>query len=59
MTYDDDFVLDIAEDAYYGVLYLPDASLTAMDVGDAIHSMLDDYPQEELQGLQYVSTDWL
>ena len=59
MTYDDDFVLAIDEAAYYGVLYLPDASIPAADVADMVHAMLEAHPQEELEGLQFVGADWL
>lgn len=59
VTDDDDFVLDIDEDAFHGVLYLPDASAPAADVADMVHAMLEVHPQEELAGLQFVGADWL
>jgi hypothetical protein len=58
VTYDDDFVLSVAEDEFLAVRYLPDAS-PAETGADSIHEVSTQYPQEELDGVAYVGTEWL
>ncbi|MDZ7731268.1 MAG: DUF5615 family PIN-like protein [Natrialbaceae archaeon] len=59
VTYDDDFVLDMDEGQYRAVLYFDDATLSVQQVADIIHAVSQTYPQEELQGLEYVGQEWL
>lgn len=59
VTYDDDFVLEVNEDLYRAVLYLGDATLAVKQVADIIHAVSQNYPQTELQGLEYISEGWL
>lgn len=59
VTYDDDFVLEVDEDDYRAVLYFGDATLSIEQVADVIHAVSQGYPQEELQGLEYVGKEWL
>lgn len=59
VTYDDDFVLDVDEDDYRAVLYFSDATLSIEQVADIVHAVSQDYPPEELDGLEYVGEKWL
>jgi predicted nuclease of predicted toxin-antitoxin system len=59
VTYDDDFVLEVAEDDYRAVLYVTDATLSVKHVADIIHTVSQAYPQEELRGLEYIGENWL
>lgn len=59
VTYDDDFVLEVDEDDYRAVLYFGDATLPVEQVADVVHAVSKAYPQEELQGIEYVGDDWL
>jgi predicted nuclease of predicted toxin-antitoxin system len=59
VTYDDDFVLEVDEDSYRAVLYLNDATLSVAQVADSIHTVSQHYPQDALQGLEYVGEEWL
>lgn len=59
VTYDDDFVLDVDEELYRAVLYFDNAMLSVEQVADIIHAISQNYPQSELQGLEYAGEDWL
>jgi predicted nuclease of predicted toxin-antitoxin system len=59
VTYDDDFVLEMDEGLYRAVLYFDDATLSVEQVADVIHTVSQNYPQSELQGLEYVGEEWL
>ncbi|AUX09890.1 hypothetical protein AArcSl_2266 [Halalkaliarchaeum desulfuricum] len=59
VTYDDDFVLEVDESDYRAVLYIHDARLTVKDVADIVHTVSQQYPQEEIQGLEYIGDEWL
>jgi predicted nuclease of predicted toxin-antitoxin system len=58
VTYDDDFVLKMDEGMYRAVLYFDDATLSVEQVADVIHTVSQNYPQAELQGLEYVGEEW-
>jgi len=58
VTYDDDFVLEMDEDDYWGVLYVGDATLSVEQVADIVHAVSQTYPQEELRGFEYVGDEW-
>jgi hypothetical protein len=57
VTYDDDLVLEVDETAYRAVLYFADARLTVEQVADIVHTVSKNYPQEELQGIEYVGEE--
>lgn len=59
VTYDDDFVLELDEGTYRAVLYVGDATLSVEQVADIVHAVSQQYPQAELQGLEYVGEEWL
>lgn len=59
VTYDDDFVLEVDEATYRAVLYFDDATLSVKQVADILHAVSQNYPQAELQGLEYVREKWL
>lgn len=59
VTYDDDFALEVDEGLYRAVLYFDDATLSVEQVADIIHTVSQNYPQAELQGLEYVGEEWL
>lgn len=59
VTYDDDFVLEIAEEEYRAALYVNDATLPVKQVADIIHAISQSYPQEEIEGLEYIGGEWL
>jgi predicted nuclease with TOPRIM domain len=54
-----DFVLEVGEGLYRAVLYVGDATLSVEQVADIIHAVSQNYPQAELQGLEYVGEEWL
>ena len=49
-------VLD--ENAYRGVLYIHDASLSVTQVADIVHAVSEHYPQDETDGLVYIGEEW-
>lgn len=59
LTYDDDFVIEIDEEEYVAVLYVGDATLSVKQVADIVHSVSQSYPQEELDGVEFVGDAWL
>lgn len=59
LTYDDDFALELDEDDYRGVLYVGNASLTVEQVADIVHAISQQYPQPEIDGLEYLGEAWL
>ena len=59
VTYDDDIVLVVDEGTYRAVLYFDDATLSGEQVADIIHTVSRNYPQAELQGLEYLGEEWL
>ena len=59
VTYDDDFVLTVDDELYRAVLYFDDATLSVEQVADIIHTVSQNYPQTELQGIEYVGEEWL
>ena len=59
VTYDDDFVLKVDEADYRAVLYIHDARLSVKEVADCVHSVSLHYPQDEIQGLEYIGEEWL
>lgn len=59
VTYDDDFVLEVDEADYRAVLYVHDAKLSVKDVADIVHAVSQHYPQDEIQGLEYIGEEWL
>jgi predicted nuclease of predicted toxin-antitoxin system len=59
LTYDDDFVLELAESDYRAVLYLGDATLPVKQVAAIVHNVSQQYPQDDLRGLEYVGEEWL
>ena len=59
VTYDDDFVLEVDKGTFRAVLYFDDATLSVEQVADIIHTVSQNYPQTELQGLEYVGEEWL
>jgi predicted nuclease of predicted toxin-antitoxin system len=59
VTYDDDFVLEVDEGTYRAVLYFDDATLSVDQVADIVHVVSQNYPQEELQGVEYLGEEWL
>ena len=59
MTYDADFVLEVDEDLFRAMLYFADATLSVEQVADIIQTVSQNYPQAELQGLEYVGKERL
>lgn len=59
VTYDDDFVLELADNDYRGAFYVHDDSLPVKTVADIIHAISKHYPQREVEGLEYVGDEWL
>lgn len=58
LTYDDDFALKIDENQYRGVLYIPDVTRSVETIADSVHHISKLYPQDELQGFEYVGDEW-
>lgn len=59
VTYDDDFALVVDETEYEGTLYINDATLSVKEVADIVHAVSQDYPQSEIDGLEYIGDEWL
>jgi hypothetical protein len=59
VTYDDDFVLELDDENYRAAFYFADATLSAKQVADVIHRVSQVYAHEEVDGLEYVGTEWL
>lgn len=59
LTYDDDFVLSLSPDDFRAVLYLPNATLPVHAVADIVDAVSRQYPQEELEGVEYLGSGWL
>lgn len=59
VTYDDDFVLGVSQGEYRGVFYVGNAKLTTKEVADVIQAVSRQYPQSEVDGLEYLGTQWL
>jgi len=59
VTYDDDFRDDFTDDEYHAVLFVPDQTLAAETVADALHEISTYYPQDELDGFLTVGKSWL
>jgi predicted nuclease of predicted toxin-antitoxin system len=56
LTYDDDFVT-----TEFGtpVCYVPDETVPGPELTAILRALDDHYPQSELDGVVYLSTDWL
>jgi predicted nuclease of predicted toxin-antitoxin system len=59
VTYDDDFLTELSEEAYYAVLYFPDQSLSAREVAEVLEEISTYYDEEQLRGVQTVGRSWL
>lgn len=59
LTYDDDFVLAVDETELPAVLYIHDARLSVKQVADIVHAVSQHYPQNEIQGLEYLGEEWI
>lgn len=59
VTYDDDFVLDVDESEYRGLFYVADATLSVTQVADIVHAVSEQYPQEAVNGVEYLGDEWL
>lgn len=59
VTYDDDFRDDFSEDEYHAALFLPDQTLSAKRIADALHDISTYYQHSDLQGFMTVGKSWL
>lgn len=59
VTYDDDFVLELDEDEYRGVIFVADATMSAREVADILDGMAERYPQEQIRGIEMAGREWL
>lgn len=59
VTYDDDFVREIADEQYRAALVVEDETLSATELTDIVHEMSEVYPYEEVTGLQKLGREWL
>lgn len=59
VTYDPDFVTDHNQSDYFGTVYFEDASLSAKQVADVLHTMTSHYPESAFEGLEFGSSEWL
>jgi len=59
VTYDDDFRDEFSADEYHAVLYLPDQTLLAREIADALHEISTYYRSDDLQGFVTVGKSWL
>ena len=56
---DDNVVLDVDDGTYRVAPYVADAALAVERVADIAHAVSQQYPQAELQGLEYVGAGGL
>lgn len=59
VTYDDDFLLEYDWSEFYGVVHIPDVSLSAKQIADILHRMAESYPDSAFEGVEYASSEWL
>ena len=59
VTQDADFVIDHDETDYHGAIYFEDATLSAKQMSDILHTMASNYPASAFEGLEFGSTEWL
>lgn len=59
LTNDTDFLTDFDEEAYNGLLFLEDETLSTEQVSDIVHAIAEVVNQETVQGVFYVSREWL
>lgn len=59
VTQDADFVIDHDEADYYGAIYFENATLSAKQMSDILHTMASNYPASAFEGLEFASTEWL
>ena len=58
LTQDDDFFTELAVERTAGVLFQTDQTLSAREVGDAVHELSQHVDQSDIT-LEYVSSNWL
>ena len=59
LTYDDDFVLKLSPNEVDTIFYISDASLQTDTVADIVDTVSKHYPQEEIEGVEYIGAEWL
>lgn len=58
VTYDDAFRDYVSESALYGVLYLPDQTLSAKHIADVLQDISTYFDQRTLRGFTTVVSSW-
>lgn len=59
VTYDDDFIREVDQNQYRAVLFFENDSVSARELTDIVHAMSEQYPYDEVQGLQKTGREWL
>ena len=59
VTQDADFVNDHDETDFHGAIYFEDATLSAKQMSDILHTMASTYPASAFEGMEFGSTEWL
>jgi predicted nuclease of predicted toxin-antitoxin system len=59
LSSDDDFLTDFSEEEYSGLLFIEDETLSAERVSDVVHAIAEVVDQENVEGVFYVSSEWL
>lgn len=59
LSSDDDFLADVDEDQYRGLLFIEDETLDPEAVAEIVHSISELVDHERIEGIFYVSLDWL
>lgn len=59
LTHDDDFVHSVAVDTFHSVLFVADQTWSTDQLADAVHRISRYYPQSEISGIEYVSSEWV
>lgn len=59
VTYDDDFLLQYGWSEFYGVVHIPDVSLSAREIADILHRMAESYPESAFEGVEHAGREWL
>lgn len=59
LTNDDDFLTGFTDDDYRGLLFIADDSLSGDGIAAIVHAIGETLEAEQLDGVIYVSSNWL
>lgn len=59
LTSDDDFLTDFTDDEYRGLLFIEDETLSTATVADIAPTIAETVDHDRIEGVLYVSPNWL